>query len=67
MCIHVLCVPKYPHSGVATGLLVGLVHKHQLVAGVRESCAQQLLIETKYLRQDEKATTSINTPLCTYM
>ena len=45
----VLCVPKDPQSGVAGGLLVGLIHKHQLVAGVRKPRAQQLLIETKHL------------------
>lgn len=46
-------LPEYAKSGVAGSLLVGLVYKHQLVAGVREPRAQQLLIETKHLSQEK--------------
>ena len=41
----------YGEGGVASRVAVGLVHKHQLVAGVRESCAQQLFEKPKHLTQ----------------
>ena len=42
---------KYPEGGVAGSFLVGVVYKHQLVAGVGEPCTQELLRETKHLNR----------------
>ena len=57
--------PAYGQCGVAGSIAVGLVHKHQLVAGVRETGAQELLKEPKHLlpqhREDQ-----LYTCTCTY-
>lgn len=41
------------HGGVAGCLLAGLVHKHQLEAGVRKPSAQKFLIEPKHLTMSD--------------
>ena len=51
--IHTHCwtLPAYGECGVASSVRVGLVHKHQLVAGVREPGTQEFLKETKHLHE----------------
>ena len=45
--------PADGECGVAGCVPVGLIHKHQLVAGVREPHAQQLLKEPKHLNTEK--------------
>ena len=73
MMVYSMYVPADSESGVAGSVPVGLVHKHQLIAGVGEPCAQQLLKEPKHLQNQFKPEltitqwlTYVDLYLCTY-